>query len=118
MSLVSRYVVTLERRLKAMESALSAIKSGDFRDSSPSEIIVATKQQRHLQSDDGNGPSQQSPRRGVLVNAEDVQELAWNDDEATDGMGAVVFAEEEDCGFFGMSIQHELRFIPPSLSSF
>lgn len=94
---------------------MSVIKSGDFRDSSPSEIIVATKRQRHLLSDYGNGASQQSSPGGVLVNAKDVQELAWNDDDATDGMGAVVFAEEEDCGFFGMLILPKLSFIHSSL---
>ena len=97
-----------------MESAMNALTSGEFSDLTPADS-VANKQPRQLPSDDGNRAFQQNPRREVLVNAEDVQELAWNDDEATDGKGAVVFAEGTDCGFFGMCVQPMLSFIHSSL---
>ena len=40
--------------------------------------------------------------RGILVNAEDLQEMAWDDDNTTERMGAVTFAKEGESGFFGM----------------
>jgi hypothetical protein len=39
---------------------------------------------------------------GMEVNSDDVQDFSGLEDE-TDGMGAIVFSAEQDCGFFGIS---------------
>ncbi len=39
------------------------------------------------------------------VNSDDVQDFSGLED-ATDGMGAIVFSAEQDCGFFGIYLHH------------
>lgn len=91
---------TLENRLKAVEQDVRAL---------------ATKQNRlqlHPRFEGEPGDGSYGQREGshpctrslhseeVEVNKDDLQD-SFSSESAADGMGAMVFSAEEDCGFFG-----------------
>ncbi len=80
---------------------MNATKNGGFEISNSSSMRkTPSKQQRQLRFHESSDTSHERNVVGISVNGEDVQDVA-RDEDSTDGMGAVVFTDEEDCGFFG-----------------
>ncbi|EED16269.1 conserved hypothetical protein [Talaromyces stipitatus ATCC 10500] len=81
------YLSSLEERVKALEDSLNIVKS---------EVSAVKSNMSKGSSDESvreNGHSYQNEQSPEFVETED----------AIDAMGAVAFADEEECGFFGAS---------------
>jgi hypothetical protein len=83
------YLVGLENRLKAVEEEVSLLKG--------------SRSGRNLRFDDQVPLSEIASNdrtEGLEVNSASVQDISLSED-FTDGMGAVIFSEEENFAFFG-----------------
>lgn len=101
------YLSSLEDRLKAVEQVIRATKA------------MQNRTQLHPRFDDGPGDSSLEERdifqlrarilqsEEVEVNSDELQDSFCHENPA-DGMGAMVFSAEEDCGFFGTA--HLVRY--------
>ena len=65
---------------------------------------------RHLRFDDEASPMRERRRGYISVHDEDGNDAGELGD-STDGMGAMIFTDEEDCGYFGITDR------PPSMST-
>ena len=95
------YLSELEARLKTVEQDIRALRS------------TKVESRRHPTSDDELGDGPVEPRDGSLsrttsvrlaeveVNSSEIHD-GFDPENAADGMGAMSFSAEEDCGFFGM----------------
>ena len=89
------YLTGLEDRLNFVEQEIASMR--------------ADRTTRKLRFEDGIEPRHADDRivdsnprnEGIEVNSDDLHDNIAAED-ATDGMGAVVFSEEEDFGFFGI----------------
>ena len=94
----------LEERLKDVEHDIRALKAKQ------------NKPQQHPRFEDELGDGPRGQRDGshlhttnlhpeeVEVNSDELQD-SFGHENAADGMGAMVFSAEEDCGFFGNACQ-------------
>jgi hypothetical protein len=94
------YLSSLEDRLKAVEQDIRALRAkpnrlqlhprfeGELVDGSDGQRDGSHPHTRNLQSEE------------VEVNRDQLQD-SFGDENPADGMGAMVFSAEEDCGFFG-----------------
>jgi len=105
------YLSELEERLKTVEQDVRALKTKQ------------NKPQQHPRFDDELPDGSRGRRDGshphtssnlhseaeeVEVNSDELQD-SFDPENAADGMGAMVFSAEEDCGFFGtvcLSVWH------------
>lgn len=63
------------------------------------QLDAHTGQQRRARFEDDENESLPGPNSGFMLNDEDGPEAAF--DDSTDGMRAIIFADEEDSAFFG-----------------
>jgi hypothetical protein len=85
------YLAGLEDRLNVVEEEIESLKAG--------------RAIRQLRFEDGAEGIINSNHEfeGIEVNSDDLNDNMMAED-ATDGMGSVVFSEEEDFGFFGKNL--------------
>ncbi|KAF2801274.1 uncharacterized protein BDZ99DRAFT_456469 [Mytilinidion resinicola] len=95
-----QFFAALEHRLSDIEQRLDGISNGH--DTSPLQPGFSTSQGRQACVADEGGRSI-SNRRSGLVAVDDVDAHDGANEDSTDGMGAIVFTDEEDSGFFGPS---------------
>lgn len=90
------YLFGLENRLKSVEQSLSEVRAGMLNDSLSSLPELPPKEHRNLRFNsvtfDNDG--------GMSIDDANVQDLVGQE-EATDGMGAAMFTNEQDTGYFG-----------------
>jgi hypothetical protein len=95
------YLGSLEERLKIAEDNIKQLKANQAR---PLRQLRFDDEEQRLRDDRNETPEQSRPGRprngGMEVNSDDIQDFSGPEDE-TDGMGAMVFSAEQDCGFFG-----------------
>jgi hypothetical protein len=91
------YLAGLENRLKSVEQDLSEMKAVMSKGSTLPRLPL--KEPRHLRFD--NRDSVDFNNEGDdLIDDANVQDLV-SQEEATDGMGAAMFTNEKDTGYFG-----------------
>ncbi|KAF4614341.1 hypothetical protein G7Y89_g15396 [Cudoniella acicularis] len=95
------YLSGLENRLRIVEQDIGSLKSSQKRQ--PQQTRFDDELNGRAYRDGLEPPSSLGRLRGeeVEVNSEDLQE-ATGPESGADGMGAMIFSTEEDCGFFGM----------------
>jgi len=86
----TRYLAGLEHRLAAVEKRLNETGNDSVPFSSPGQRSSIAGQERLARVQEGANPSS-----GGNTDEEGGHE------DSTDGMGAIVFTDEEECGFFG-----------------
>jgi hypothetical protein len=86
------YLGNLEDRLKAVEEEIISLRS--------SRPVRQLRFEEHGNSARDETPSRPSNHEGLEVNSNDLHDNMVAED-VTDGMGAAIFSEEEDFGFFG-----------------
>jgi hypothetical protein len=91
------YLAGLEGRLKLVEEEIISLRAGrqSRRPRFDDNIEQRQAEDRTISSNQRN--------EEIEVNSDGLHENVTAED-ATDGMGAVVFSEEEDFGFFGMDV--------------
>ena len=96
-----------------MESIIGEMRAATSSGRPPPQSVSSVEERELTENECGigsdgsgirGGDSRHNRRHEVEVNASGIQELAWNDDEGTDGMGALTFAAEANGGFFGIRI--------------
>ncbi|KAF2501403.1 hypothetical protein BU16DRAFT_450555 [Lophium mytilinum] len=103
------YLAALENRLSDVEQRLDGVDNGH--DTSPLHPSSSTRRGRQARITEERGPFFSSRRSGLAaVDEEDAHDGANEEDahdganqDSTDGMGAIVFTDEEYSGFFGPS---------------
>jgi hypothetical protein len=109
-----RYLSSIEERLKVVETRLFSLSTLTRPDSSGPE----NPGPRALTPKDGHQLARVEHTVETACVAEDVESSAGKED-SIDGMGAVSFAPEEDCAFFGASSNIALlRDISRAVSGF
>lgn len=97
------YLGSLEDRLKLVEESIKSLQSGQGRPHK--QLRFEEDDEQNVREDGINSleATRSGHRRdGVTeVDSGGLQEFVGLEDE-TDGMGAIVFIAEEDCGFFGL----------------
>lgn len=92
----------MEERLKAVEQDIRLLKANQYK----GQRLARFEEEVENDSFDERGKSRSRTRKleseEVEVNKDDLQD-SFGDESAADGMGAMVFSAEEDCGFFGMA---------------
>ena len=92
------------------------MKAGDLDAPNPSSLRpngqTNGRPHRQLRFDDEDDIPHERGRAPIFVHSDDVQDAAGIE-AFTDGMGAIVFTDEEDCGFFG----NYRRLIPESFET-
>ena len=98
------YLSSLEDRLKAVEQDVRSLKETQAR---PQQHLRFEDELRTEAYGDAVTPHsrvRRLPGEEVEVYNDDLQETSWLENDA-DGMGAMMFSAEEDCGFFGIFIR-------------
>jgi len=100
------YLGSLEERLKIAENDIKQLKANQAR---PIRHLRFDDDEQRLREDRNKTPDRlrlgRQRHAGMEVNSDDVQDSSGAEDE-TDGMGAIVFSAEQDCGFFGTCIHN------------
>ncbi len=96
----ARYLVTIEDRLKEVEGRLSSLEDRGHTIAPHSTAVAATVA---ASSSLNNGASRDTAHPETAYVQDDSADDAETIEDPIDGMGAVTFAEEEDCAFFGPS---------------
>jgi hypothetical protein len=110
---------SLEERLKIAENNIKQLKANQAR---PLRQLRFDDEEQRLRDDRNETPERSRPGRprngGMEVNSDGIQDFSGPEDE-TDGMGAIVFSAEQDCGFFGTYIygDQNTKLILPGPSS-
>jgi hypothetical protein len=93
------YLSGLESRLKSVEQDLSEMKAEMSKGSTSSLPRLPLKESRHLRFDNHDSVDFNN-EGGDSIDDANVQDLVGQE-EATDGMGAAMFTNEKDTGYFG-----------------
>jgi hypothetical protein len=86
-----RYLSSIEHRLKLVETRLSSLVNGGLITLNESAVPVTLS----------NGRSADSTQLETASLRDDSLDNTDSAEDSIDGMGAVTFAQEEDCAFFG-----------------
>jgi hypothetical protein len=90
-----RYLTSLEERLSVVEKRLNDFGDGTVHPlPTPAQHSSVGEQQRQGRTQEGASP--------FSVEITDVDDEDGAHEDSTDGMGAIVFTDEEDCAFFGI----------------
>jgi hypothetical protein len=97
----SRYLAALETRLAVVEKAIDSFKYGNYEtpQSASMPALSQNTPQKQIRFDDVGGGSHDRAQDSIFEDEDTGEEPASTD--PSDGMGAVVFTDEEDSGFFG-----------------
>lgn len=95
------HLAALETRLTVVENEIASFKYGNH-ETQQSVSMPALSQytfRKQIRFDDAGGGSHDRAQDSIFEDEDTGKEPASTD--PSDGMGAVVFADEEDSGFFG-----------------
>ncbi|TVY92749.1 hypothetical protein LAWI1_G002079 [Lachnellula willkommii] len=97
------YLATLETRLAVVEKEIASFKHNNHE--TPQSVsmpaLLQNSPQKQIRVDDAGGGSHDRVQDSIFVLEDTGKEPASTD--PSDGMGAVVFVDEKDSGFFGPS---------------
>lgn len=96
----------MEERLKIAEDNIKQLKAKQANQGRPMRQLRFDDDEQRLREGRNDTPERLRPGTrnvGMEVNRDDIQGFSDLEDE-TDGMGAIVFSAEQDCGFFGICL--------------
>jgi hypothetical protein len=96
----------LEERLKIAEDNIKQLKANQANIGRPVRQLRFDDDEQRLRDGRNDTPERLRPgtrNSGTEMNSDGVQDFSGLEDE-TDGMGAIVFSAEQDCGFFGICL--------------
>jgi hypothetical protein len=94
----------LEDRLKAVEQDVTSLRAKVNRPQQHVRFYDELGDGSYGQRHGSHLPSRNLQSEEVEVDSDELQD-SFSHENATDGMGAMVFSVEEDCGFFGNACQ-------------
>jgi hypothetical protein len=107
-SLPVSYISRLEKRLEDIEGTLKQLQQ-DHRSATPTKTTALIQNESGTDVENNTSPSRDSsssPGQAHIAFSDkaEIREIDTAED-SIDGMGAIQFTDEEDCGYFGIQLR-------------